>query len=359
MLFNVNFWQSCLVEKRLSLILFSKGWGNVPTYNTKIGESNLNDILVSINCITYNQEHYIRDAIESFLMQKTNFKYEILIHDDASTDRTPEIIREYEHKYPDIIKPIYQTENQYSKKVQVDKLNIERARGKYIAVCEGDDYWIDPTKLQKQVDFMESHPDCSLCIHAGYIVSAKEKKILRKNRPSKTSRYMSVEEIIKLGGDFCVTSAMFYRTELDRTRPAFFQHLPDITDYHLGINLALQGSVYYMDEFLSVYRRGDQGSWTIRNMSTFNRKRQHNEKLARMLDDINQYTNFTYDKVIEKTKKNNEVTLLLEERKFNEAKSGVYKEIYANFGMKKKMIITLDKYVPSIANYLRSSKRGY
>ena len=117
------------------------------------------DVLVSICCITYNHAPYIRQCLDGFIMQKTNFKYEILIHDDASTDGTADIIREYEAKYPDIFKPIYQTENQYSKGKNISATyNWPRAIGKYIAQCEGDDYWTDPLKLQKQVDFLEANP---------------------------------------------------------------------------------------------------------------------------------------------------------------------------------------------------------
>ena len=100
------------------------------------------DILVSINCITYNHEKYIAQAIESFLMQITNFKYEILIHDDASTDNTVKIIKEYEKKYPNVIKTIFQKENQYSKGKKVEIFGFKKSRGKYIAFCEGDDYWL-------------------------------------------------------------------------------------------------------------------------------------------------------------------------------------------------------------------------
>lgn len=120
--------------------------------------------MVSICCITYNHEPYIRDCLEGFLMQKTNFPFEVLIHDDASTDHTADIIREYEAKYPDIIKPICQTENQWSKgRGPLRDFLLPMVSGKYIALCEGDDYWVDPRKLQKQFDFMECHPGYSVC----------------------------------------------------------------------------------------------------------------------------------------------------------------------------------------------------
>ncbi len=122
--------------------------------------------LVSICCITYNHESYIRDAIEGFLMQKTTFPFEIIIHDDASTDDTAKIIQEYANQYPELFVTILQKENQWSKGIRPSPTYVwPRARGKYIALCEGDDYWTDPYKLQKQVDFMKENPDCSLCFH--------------------------------------------------------------------------------------------------------------------------------------------------------------------------------------------------
>ena len=119
--------------------------------------------LVSILCQTYNHENYVRSALDGFLKQKTNFTFEILIHDDASTDQTANIIREYEKMYHNVIKPIYQEENQYSKGVGIaTELQFPRARGKYIAICEGDDYWTDPLKLQKQVNFLEENAEYGL-----------------------------------------------------------------------------------------------------------------------------------------------------------------------------------------------------
>lgn len=128
--------------------------------------------LVSISCVSYNHATFIRHCLDGMLMQKTSFPIEILIHDDCSTDGTTEIIKEYEAKYPSLIFALYENENQYSKGAWVDGFNYRRAKGKYIAYCEGDDYWTDPLKLQKQVDFMEAHPDYSVCFHGIDVVNA-------------------------------------------------------------------------------------------------------------------------------------------------------------------------------------------
>lgn len=125
--------------------------------------------LVSICCLVYNHESFLRDCFNGFITQQITFPIEILVHDDASSDNSAGVIKEYTDKYPDLFKPIYQSENQYSKGVDVFQLNAQRAIGKYIAICEGDDYWTDPNKLQMQVDFLESHPDYSMCFHGAEI----------------------------------------------------------------------------------------------------------------------------------------------------------------------------------------------
>lgn len=134
------------------------------------------DVLVSIKCLVYNHAPYIRQCLDGFVMQKTNFRFEAIVHDDASTDGTQDIIREYEKKYPDIIKPIYEKENQYSKHDGSLGRIMNSAMSpssKYIAVCEGDDFWTDPYKLQKQVDYLETHPECGL-------VHTKHKKLVEE-----------------------------------------------------------------------------------------------------------------------------------------------------------------------------------
>jgi glycosyltransferase involved in cell wall biosynthesis len=137
--------------------------------------------LVSISCISFNQENYIEKTIEYFLNQEVNYPVEILIHDDASTDKTQEIIKRYQKKYPHIIKPILQTENQFSQGVKCihATFNFFRSRGKYIATCEGDDYWIDSNKLNIQINFLENNKDFSLTSHEAYMTSIIHKKSLR------------------------------------------------------------------------------------------------------------------------------------------------------------------------------------
>lgn len=316
----------------------------------------MKNIQVSIHCLTYNHEKFIAEAIQSFLMQKTNFEFEILIHDDASTDRTPEIIMEYELKYPNLIKPILQVENQYSKGNSVNTINLNRAKGKYIAVCEGDDYWTDPYKLQKQVDYMEKNIDCSLCVHSGHIVDAADKTILSSNRPNKGNKIFTVDEVIEGGGGLFLTNSMLFTKKIALERTEFLENAP-VGDYPNAINLSLLGKVYYIDEFMSAYRVGHSSSWTAREFNNIENKKRHYEEIDKMLDNINVYTDLRYEATITKTKIKNKFYFLLEQKKYHEAKKGIYKEYYLALSLKRKLIIFMDQYSPFISKSLRKIKR--
>lgn len=170
-------------------------------------------ILVSIRCLVYNHESYLCQCLEGFVMQKTNFRFEAIVHDDASTDGSATIIREYAEKYPDIIKPIYETENQYSKRDgSLTRITNAACRGKYIAICEGDDYWIDPQKLQKQVDFLEAHPDYLLCGTNGLILWDNGTNAPEYFNRNFTSRELMPEDVI--GKWPFPTASLMYRREL-------------------------------------------------------------------------------------------------------------------------------------------------
>ena len=219
---------------------------------------------VSISCITYNQEHFIRQTIDSILAQKVNFDYELLIYDDASTDNTSKIIKEYSEKYPNIVKPIYQTENQFSKGIDVGcKFNLPRAKGQYIALCDGDDYWIDPYKLQKQVDFLDKNLDYALCCHcaiAKYQNNDRKTQILPDN--SIFSRDITYELLLET--NFIVTSSVMYRLD-KRVISALTNDVPkDILpyDWYTYFLIVNGQKIKLMKDVMSVYRINQGSIWT-------------------------------------------------------------------------------------------------
>ena len=217
-----------------------------------------NPIVVSISCITYNHAPYIRQCLDGFMMQHTNFAFEVLIHDDASTDGTTEIIKEYETRYPDVIKPIYEEENQWVKGRRGSAVfNFPRARGKYIALCEGDDYWTDPLKLQKQVDFLESNINCSLCFHRVKVMydnNIDGKDCFAPIEPGIcTLDYMLENWVIP------TCSVIFLRDIINRIpqNPKF-----KYSDNVLFLTCFSVGEVCCVDGVMGVYHRHDNG-WTM------------------------------------------------------------------------------------------------
>ena len=217
-------------------------------------------VTVSIVCDVYNHEPYLRQCLDGFVMQKTDFPFEILIHDDASTDKSADIIREYASKYPDLFKPIYQSENQYSKGVGIWKdIQLPRANGKYIAFCEGDDYWTDPYKLQKQVDFMDTHSDYVACFHNAYVQSGKHRGLFNSLIEN---HYPAMEDIITRRW-FIATASLLYRN-IHIEFPEWQKNVIS-RDYLLELLLAREGKFYYMDDVMSVYRKEGQGISTIMN----------------------------------------------------------------------------------------------
>ncbi|MFW6015998.1 MAG: glycosyltransferase family 2 protein [bacterium] len=315
-------------------------------------------VMVSIVCSTYNHENYIAEAIDSFLMQKTNFKFEILIHDDASTDRTTDIIKEYERKYPELVKPIYQTENQYSKGIKVGKFNRERAKGKYVAICEGDDYWTDPYKLQKQVEYMNAHPECCMCVHAAYKVDANNQKLKKYVRPNIGNKIYTVEEIIKGGGGLFATNSIIYPRKICIDKVPFYKDAP-VGDYPTVIYLALQGSVYYIDEFMSVYRKGVRGSWSVRINENTKKRVEHKKLIEKMLNKIDQYTNYNYTDVIQDMIIKNQFEVKLIQKQFKDLKTGKYKKIYDSLSNKEKIKINIKQYFPNIEKVIKIVRGKY
>jgi len=213
-----------------------------------------NDILVSISTITYNHVNYIKDALDGFLSQKTNFSYEILIHDDASTDGTEEIIREYASKYPELIKPLYEEENQWKKGIRGSAVfNFPRAKGKYIALCEGDDYWTDPLKLQKQVDFLKKHQNINLTGHFAKAVDTikNEEYIIGKH-----SKVLFTHEDIAHKNLRIPTSSLVFRNNIIWPDWIFRVYAGDRAIIYLN---SLKGDLKILEFTGSIYRIHEGG----------------------------------------------------------------------------------------------------
>ena len=215
---------------------------------------------MSICTLVYNHEPYLRECFDGILMQKTNFAFEVLVHDDASTDNSAAIIREYTAKYPNIFKPIYQTENQYSKGIKVNATyQYPRAKGKYIAICEGDDYWTDPLKLQKQVDFLESHPDYVMCSHR-FKVFKQNDNLMEDDWYGEVPDGITYDLNSLIHGSwYNQPLTLVYRFEALNVNE--YLKYPNAKDATLVYHLLKKGKGYLMPDVMAVYRIHSGGVW--------------------------------------------------------------------------------------------------
>jgi glycosyltransferase involved in cell wall biosynthesis len=225
--------------------------------------------LVSICCTAYNHAKFISECLDGFLLQKTNFNFEVLIHDDASTDGTQDIIKAYQAKYPNIIKPIFQTENQYSKGVKpFIKYLFPASQGKYIAMCEGDDYWTDPLKLQKQVDFLEANAEFVVCCHNAKIIDENSDVIQEKKIPSLNVDKVYTQDDLKLGGFLLTLSLVFRNLNIFKNFPLPKQKILNGDTYLISL-LGKHGKGYYMENIKpAVYRVHSGGIWSLKKNNT-------------------------------------------------------------------------------------------
>lgn len=231
------------------------------------------DVMVSICCLTYKHEEYVREALDGFLSQQTDFDYEILIHDDASTDCTRDIIEEYCMQYPEKIFPVYQEVNQYSLlgPGMNPRFNFARARGKYLAICEGDDYWIDKNKLQKQVDFLEANNEYNICFHNVKVIYENSTKSTHLFHENSLKQEFTLADIVK--GNFINTCSVMYRN-ISSNVPDYISK-SSAGDWILNVHFATDGRIGYLDDVMSVYRIHDGGVFQHHKNWSFERHIHH------------------------------------------------------------------------------------
>lgn len=263
------------------------------------------DPIVSIFCITYNHEDYIEEAIDGFLMQETNFPFEIIIHDDASTDNTVDKIKAYTEKYPHLISTILQIENQHSQGKKIFSMLLNKSKGKYITLCEGDDYWTDKKKLQIQIDLMEQNPECYLSFHpAEELINDKLTGKVWANHGAKNKLFTDIEMIRSIGNVFCPTASMILNRQVLDPMPDFF-HTVFAGDNFMQFLGSLNGGALFIARNMSIYRRENSGSWSTvmkkkDNMSVVENRKNHVFRYIKSLDDMGNFIDQKYRKEVDK-----------------------------------------------------------
>ena len=275
-------------------------------------ERQANRAVVSVICTAYNHEGYIAKALDGFLMQETSFPVEIIVHDDASTDGTADIIREYDRRYPRRLRCVLQTENQCSRIGAgiFHDIAFPLASGEFIALCEGDDYWTDPAKLEKQVGFMRQFPKLSMSFHAARVVYVDK---ARKDRihAYKGGRFVKEEHVVYHGGGLYPTCSSMFRRDVFENYPRFFLAAP-VADSMWILNAITKGGVGYIEEVMAVYNCRVPGSWSHkRALQTQGHKLEYFSKLEEVRAEFDRYTEGRYSKWIRMRASRNRRLVLL------------------------------------------------
>ena len=284
------------------------------------------DFLVRVNCMTYNHSNYIQDALDGFCMQQTNFPFICTIIDDASTDGEPEVLKSYLNNNFDVDnKDIFRNEkyethallyaqhkenkncyfavillntNHYSIRKSKQPYAEEWRKVKYYAPCEGDDFWTSPCKLQRQLDFMESHPNHSLCFHANYSLFSNGTQI-EHFQYFENVEEVPMKDIILGGGGFMATNSIFFLQKFRYNWPKWAQKSP-VGDVPLTMILAISGKYGYINEVMSCYRVAAEGSWTERISRNKKQSKEHNKKIIGTWKEFDKWTDFKYHKLVNK-----------------------------------------------------------
>lgn len=317
--------------------------------------------MVTVVCLAYNHEKYIQKTLEGFVMQKTSFDYKVLIHEDASTDGTLQIIQEYAGKYPGLFEVIEQKENQYSKGVSItEKFLLPRIEGRYVAFCEGDDYWIRPDKLQKQYDFMEQNKGCVIsthvvqCIHENelYMKKTIPSKHFQKKIPKIIDGKMLTHEL--LVGEFPFhLSSYFIRAAIYKRycteKPSYRQKVKT-GDVALLQYMALKGDCGFISETMSCYRVGSVQGWTERTKKNASSIIKRYEDALVYLDELDRCTEGKFKKDIQISKNLQNIQIIKIKREYKELFK--YRKEIKRFPVKEQiklvLLFIIDKFSPRI-----------
>ena len=268
------------------------------------------EVMVSVLCVAFNHQKYIRRCLDSIVGQKTSFKYEIIIHDDASSDGTQDIIREYSERFPNLIIPILQEENQYSKGKDIVKNYLfPKASGKYIVECECDDYWCDENKLQRQVDILEKHKECVLCVHATNSVDAEGSEMdlhfpmMKIEEGIITTREFMDMTLDENSWPFHLSAFMvkkqLFEEYMDFKTTGFPSKFFRVGDLPLYLYFGLKGATYYIDRVMTTYTM-ESGGFMSRVKADPQFAYKVSEGFVRGLTDFDEYSNHEYSAYVQR-----------------------------------------------------------
>ena len=257
--------------------------------------------LVTIYCLTYNHGQFIEDALRGFVEQRTNYTFEVVLFDDASTDGTSDVVRRYSKKYPNIFKAFIAKENTYKNPLRKEAMKDffqKNIRGKYLAFCEGDDCWIDSNKLQIQVNYLENNPNYVLTVHNDLLIDYSNKNRINVFNETSGDRELTISDVIQHKLRLATSSIVL------RSEGLFMDEIFDeigASDWAILLYNATKGKIYFFDRVMSIYRYRTAGSWSYKKSKDDSFDLQYQIKILHFLGEYNKYTKYAFEKdLIEK-----------------------------------------------------------
>jgi len=319
------------------------------------------DPIVTVILPTHNHAPFIAQAIESVLMQQTEYSFDILLHDDASTDGTADICREYAAKYPDKITLIAQTVNQYTidRRIQSHIL-IPKVKAKYTAILDGDDYWIREDRLQRQVQYLEDHPDCTITVGAADMVDVKG-NVVGRSAPYAVDRAIDPDDMIRAGGGFVASDTIVMPTQVLREMPKFADHT-EVEDIPFQLLGALVGYGWYFSDTFVAYRQAVPGSWSTRQYASAMETRiKTSLDLIALNEGYDAFSGGKYHDAFLQAIRYQEFLILTYQHKLKEAKQPPYRFFYDRLSWKRKIRLFGEKYFNGLTmryvNWARSRRK--
>ena len=312
---------------------------------------------ITVVVMTYNHKNYIGSAIDSILSQRINVDFDILIHDDCSDDGTREIIKRYQDMHPNVIKTIFQKNRQFALlgyNKMIEKFIVPNLKSKYVAICDGDDYWIDDSKLQRQYDFMEANQDYSMCFHSAY--QLKPNGDLSSKWYIKPAGDLQMSDIINDRPGICAaTSSIFVRTGVYCNFPNWRMSFP-VEDVPLCIDAALQGKIHRFKEIMCVYRQFAVGSWSEQNRNNVSRVVEQHHLLINAIKLFDNESNHIYHQLVESYILGCEFRIALYQKNYNLLFDKRYRKLFKRMPLKRRLSISIMWKHPKLYKIIRGNK---